>query len=124
MNAARALREVGPGPGKTAGGAVRVANLELRPNEFEVLAEGERVGLTVREFQTFLVLAQRPDRVVPRPEIYSLVWGGQMAYRDRSVDVFVRKVRRKLAASTPGWRYIHTHVGVGYRFNPERITAI
>ena len=62
-----------------------------------MLADGRRVGLTVREFQTFLVLAQRPDRVVTRPEIYALVWGGQMAYRDRSVDVFVRKVRRKLA---------------------------
>ena len=55
----------------------------------------------MREFQTFLVLAQRPDRVVTRPEIYALVWGGQMAYRDRSVDVFVRKVRRKLAAVRP-----------------------
>ena len=52
----------------------------------------------MREFQTFLVLAERPDRVVTRPEIYALVWGGQMAYRDRSVDVFVRKVRRKLEA--------------------------
>ena len=67
-----------------------------------MLADGRRVGLTVREFQTFLVLAERPDRVVTRPEIYALVWGGQMAYRDRSVDVFVRKVRRKLRASRPG----------------------
>src|SRR6185503_10963769 len=72
---------------------LRIANLEVRPAEFQVLADGKRVGLTVREFQTFLVLAQRPDRVVTRPEIYSLVWGGQMTYRDRSVDVFVRKVR-------------------------------
>lgn len=102
---------------------IRVANLEIRPSEFEVLADGKRVGLTVREFQTFLVLARRPDRVVTRPEIYTLVWGGQMTYRDRSVDVFVRKVRRKLAASSPGWAYIHTHFGVGYRFAPERVTT-
>jgi len=101
----------------------RVANLEIRPSEFEVLADGRRVGLTVREFQTFLVLAHRPDRVVTRPEIYALVWGGQMTYRDRSVDVFVRKVRRKLGASSPGWAYIHTHFGVGYRFSPERVTT-
>ena len=59
------------------------------------------MGLTVREFQTFLVLAERPDRVVTRPEIYALVWGGQMTYRDRSVDVFVRKVRRKLRRLRP-----------------------
>jgi DNA-binding response OmpR family regulator len=102
---------------------IRVANLEIRPSEFEVLADGKRVGLTVREFQTFLVLARRPDRVVSRPEIYTLVWGGQMTYRDRSVDVFVRKLRRKLAASSPGWAYIHTHFGVGYRFAPERVTT-
>ena len=82
---------------------MRLANLEIRPGEFEVLADGKRVGLTVREFQTFLVLAERPDRVVTRPEIYALVWGGQMTYRDRSVDVFVRKVRRKLADVRPGW---------------------
>ena len=102
---------------------IRLANLEIRPGEFEVLADGKRVGLTVREFQTFLVLASRPDRVVTRPEIYALVWGGQMTYRDRSVDVFVRKVRRKLATCSPGWTYVHTHFGVGYRFSPERVTS-
>ena len=73
-----------------------------------MLADGKRVGLTVREFQTFLVLAERPDRVVTRPEIYALVWGGQMTYRDRSVDVFVRKVRRKLATCAPGLD-LHPH---------------
>ena len=76
---------------------IRIANLEIRPAEFQLLADGQRVGLTVREFQTFLVLAERPDRVVTRPEIYARVWGGQMAYRDRSVDVFVRKVRQQAA---------------------------
>jgi DNA-binding response OmpR family regulator len=101
---------------------LRVANLEVRPAEFQVLADGRRVGLTVREFQTFLVLAERRDRVVTRPEIYALVWGGQMAYRDRSVDVFVRKVRRKLFECAPSWAYIHTHFGIGYRFSPERVT--
>ena len=102
---------------------LRIANLEIRPSEYQLLADGKRVGLTVREFQTFLVLAERPDRVVTRPEIYALVWGGQMAYRDRSVDVFVRKVRRKLSACAPNWVYVHTHFGVGYRFSPERVTS-
>jgi DNA-binding response OmpR family regulator len=102
--------------------AVRLANLEIRPRELQLFADGVRVGLTVREFQTFLVLAERSGRVVPRPEIYALVWGGAMTYRDRSVDVFVRKLRRKLAACTPGWAYIHTHIGVGYRFDPQRVS--
>jgi DNA-binding response OmpR family regulator len=100
---------------------VRIANLEIRPAEFQVLAAGRRVGLTVREFQTFYVLASQRDHVVSRPEIYATVWGGQMAYRDRSVDVFVRKVRRKLEEYAPNWAYIHTHFGIGYRFSPERV---
>jgi DNA-binding response OmpR family regulator len=100
---------------------IRIANLEIRPGEVELLADGRRVGLTVREFQTFMVLAERVDRVVSRPEIYARVWGGQMAYRDRSVDVFVRKVRRKLSDCAPTWAYIHTHFGIGYRFSPERV---
>lgn len=101
---------------------IRIANIEIRPGELQVIANGRRVGLTVREFQTFMVLAERVDRVVSRPEIYSRVWGGQMAYRDRSVDVFVRKVRRKLTDCAPNWAYIHTHFGIGYRFSPERVT--
>jgi DNA-binding response OmpR family regulator len=107
---------------RAVGDRFRIENLEVRPSEYELLADGRRVGLTVREFQTFMALAERRDRVVTRQEIYSLVWCRRMVYRDRSVDVFVRKVRRKLHAAAPGWAYIHTHFGVGYRFSPERVT--
>jgi DNA-binding response OmpR family regulator len=100
---------------------LRLANLEIRPGEKDVFVDGRRAGLTTREFQILHVLAERCDRVVTRPEIYDRVWGGQMAYRDRSVDVFVRKARRKLGNVAPNWIYIHTHFGVGYRFSPERV---
>jgi len=110
-----------PAASQGEGEVVRIANLEIRPAEFEVLAGGRRAGLTVREFQTFYALVEQRDRVVSRPEIYERIWGGQMAYRDRSVDVFVRKVRRKLTDAAPGWAYIHTHFGIGYRFSPERV---
>jgi DNA-binding response OmpR family regulator len=123
MSASILRRADGPHGTGPKSEVLRVANLEIRPAEYQLLADGKRVGLTVREFQTFLVLAQRPDRVITRPEIYAHVWGGQMTYRDRSVDVFVRKVRRKLAACAPGWAYVHTHFGVGYRFAPERVTS-
>ena len=93
--------------------------LEIREDEADVLADGVRVGLTMREFEVFLSLASRPDRVVQRPEIYQAVWNGQMPYRDRAVDVFVRKVRQKLDEAAPGWTFIHTHFGIGYRFSPE-----
>lgn len=98
------------------GGALVHGNLEIRPDEIQALIDGRRVGLTVREFQVLLVLAQREDRVLRRGDIYSHVWGGEMKHRDRSVDVFVRKVRTKLAQAAPDWAYIHTHFGVGYRF--------
>jgi hypothetical protein len=48
------------------------------------------------------------------------IGGLEIRPAERSVDVFVRKVRRKLATVSPGWTYIHTHFGIGYRFSPER----
>lgn len=101
----------------------QVANLEIRPAELQVLVDGRRAGLTVREFELFNLLAERPDTVVQRPDIYAQIWGDKMQRRDRSVDVLVRKVRRKLEQVAPEWRYIHTHFGVGYRFSPERVTG-
>jgi DNA-binding response OmpR family regulator len=103
-------------PTPNIGSARMHGNLEIRPEEIQVLADGRRVGFTVREFQVFMVLAEREDRVVRRAEIYDRVWGGEMKRRDRSVDVFVRKLRKKLALASPDWVYIHTHFGVGYRF--------
>jgi DNA-binding response OmpR family regulator len=101
---------------------LRFGNLDIYPSEFQVFADGRRVGLTVKEFETFMVLAARPDRVVRRAEIYERVWNRPMRPQDRSVDVFVKKVRQKLGRSAPDWTYIHTHFGVGYRFLPERRT--
>ena len=57
--------------------------------------------------------------MLEREEVYQRVWGYTMARGDRSVDVFVRKLRQKLELVSPGWRYVHTHFGVGYRFAAE-----
>lgn len=94
-------------------------DLELRPAEFEALVGGRRVGLTRREFQVLYCLALEPDRVLTRQDVYDRVWGGVMPHRDRSVDVFVRKVRSKLQTIVPDAIVIHTHFGVGYRFAYE-----
>lgn len=102
---------------------MRIANLEIRPGEMQVLIDDRRAGLTVREFQMLWALVERRDRVVTREDIYAIVWGGQLPRRNRSVDVFVRKVRMKLEAIAPGWIYIHTHFGIGYRFSPERVIS-
>jgi DNA-binding response OmpR family regulator len=99
---------------------LRIANLEVRPAELQVLADDRRVGFTVREFQLFFLLYNRIDSVVQRPDIYELLWGGEMPRRNRSVDVLVRKVRAKLERAAPDWQYVHTHFGIGYRFKPEQ----
>ena len=100
---------------------LRCGNLEIRSDERRILLSNRPLDLTSREFQLLLALAHRRNRVVPRTELFELVWDRRMPYRDRSVDVFVRKLRIKLEAAAPGWRYIHTHFGVGYRFAPERV---
>ena len=94
-----------------------LGELEVWPAEYQVLVAGRRANLTIREFQVFWALAERMDRVVGREELHRLVWGGEYRRRDRSADVFVRKVRLKLEAVAPGRPYIHTHFGVGYRFS-------
>jgi DNA-binding winged helix-turn-helix (wHTH) protein len=80
---------------------------------------GRSTELTRREFELLHLLACASDQVLQREEIYQRVWGYAMAHGDRSVDVFVRKLRQKLERASPTWRYIHTHFGVGYRFDAQ-----
>jgi DNA-binding response OmpR family regulator len=101
--------------------ALQVQNLILRPSAGEVEAGGVTVSLTRREMELLLVLALQPGKVVQRQKIYEAVWGGAMPYRDRSVDVWVKKLRGKLTAAAPDYRFVHTHYGFGYRLWPERV---
>ncbi len=98
------------------GGPIEAGEVEIRPDRFDAWVGGRALGLTRREFELLSLLARNLGRVMPREEIYRGVWGYEMARGDRSVDVFVRKLRAKLERASPGWEYIHTHVGVGYRF--------
>ena len=81
------------------------------------------VDLTRREFELIQLLAEAEGQVLQREEIYERVWGYAMVHGDRSVDVFVRKLRQKLERASPDWRYIHTHFGIGYRFAAEPVEA-
>ncbi len=98
---------------------VLVGELEIRADRFQAFVEGRSVDLTRREFELIELLSGAEGRVLEREEIYQRVWGYAMARGDRSVDVFVRKLRQKLEKASPQWRYIHTHFGVGYRFAAE-----
>jgi len=97
--------------------------IEVRTDELQVLIGGRRAGLTAREFELFVLLADRPDHVVLRNELHERMWQKAMPYRDRSVDVLVHRLRTKLRQTSPGWQYIHTHFGIGYRYGPEQITG-
>jgi DNA-binding response OmpR family regulator len=75
--------------------------------------------LSVHELNLLIVLAEHADRVVAREELFRLAWQREMRQGDRSVDVYVRRLRVKLERVLPGWRFIHTHFGLGYRLSPE-----
>ena len=99
----------------------RSGELEIRPDQFQAFVEDASLNLTRREFELLGVLMQSEGRVIEREQIYQRVWGYAMAHGDRSVDVFVRKLRQKLERASPNWRYIHTHFGIGYRFAAEPV---
>ncbi len=109
------------GDGLDSGDTVEAGEIEVRPDQFQAFANGRSIDLTRREFELIALLSAADGRVLEREEIYQRVWGYTMAHGDRSVDVFVRKLRAKLQQASPGWSYIHTHFGVGYRFGAELV---
>ena len=93
--------------------------LEIRPGEGLVLAGGRALTLSVREFELLVAMAERIGAIFTREELYRSVWGGELRPGDRSVDVYVSKLRGKLEAAMPDRSFIHTHPGFGYRFQPQ-----
>ncbi|HEV2945245.1 MAG TPA: winged helix-turn-helix domain-containing protein, partial [Solirubrobacteraceae bacterium] len=98
---------------------VNAGEVEIRSDRFQAYVGAQSIDLTRREFELIELLASAEGRVLEREEIYSRLWGYAMVRGDRSVDVFVRKLRQKLEKASPQWRYIHTHFGIGYRFAAE-----
>jgi DNA-binding response OmpR family regulator len=107
--------------GAAAVGQIVEGNLVIRPGEVLAHADGRPIALTVRELSLLVALAQRSGRVVSRNELYAVVWRQPYRRCERSVDVYVGKLRQKLGEAAPDWRYIHTHFGFGYRFDAESL---
>jgi DNA-binding response OmpR family regulator len=95
------------------------AELEIRPSEHLARARGRALLLSMRELELLAALARREGRVVTREELYETVWGAPLRGQDRSVDVYIHKLRTKLAVALPEYGFIHTHFGFGYRFQAE-----
>jgi DNA-binding response OmpR family regulator len=93
--------------------------LEIRPEERAALVDGRPLSLTMRELQLLVTLASHPQRIMTREELFGEVWGSRPRREDRSVDVYVSRLRAKLGRALPNTRLIHTHNGIGYRFSPD-----
>lgn len=96
-----------------------VGELEIRARDGLVLASGRALRLSVREFELLVAMARRQGTILSRDELYRTVWGHELRAGDRSVDVYVSKLRGKLEVAMPDRRFIHTHPGFGYRFESE-----
>ena len=96
-------------------------NLVIRPDQFLAHVNGQPLTLTMRELSLLVALARRAGRVVTREELYAVVWQQRYRRSERSVDVYVGKLRQKLEEAAPDWRYIHTHFGFGYRFDAHPV---
>lgn len=90
---------------------IKIDNLEIDPDKFEVTIDGKEVVLAKKEFELLYLLASRPGRVFLRNEILNQIWGNDVIVGDRTIDVHIRKVRQKL-----GIDCITTVKGVGYKF--------
>jgi DNA-binding response OmpR family regulator len=99
---------------------LEVGPLMILPEGRLARANGRTLVLSERELRLLTELARRPDRIVGREQLFTLAWGRELRPGDRSIDVYVRKLRVKLQQALPGWSCIHTHFGFGYRLAPER----
>ena len=98
---------------------LQVGPLEILPAHHVARVAGRTLALSIQELSVLVELARRADRIVEREELFRLAWGREMRPGDRSVDVYVRRLRVKLERMLPDWQFIHTHFGLGYRLAPE-----
>ena len=98
--------------------SIEVDGLRIEPSVVQAFVDGDSLELTPTEFRLLHMLALERGRVVTREELMQRIWGRRQRYRDRTVDVFVRKLRDKLDRRAPRRTFIQTRYGVGYRFEP------
>jgi DNA-binding response OmpR family regulator len=101
------------------GQAIQLEELRIDPESVQAYLDGESAGLTPTEFRLLYALAQESPRVLTRDELLQQIWGRRLTRRDRTVDVFVRKLREKIDARAPRHVFVHTRYGVGYKLEPQ-----
>ena len=101
------------------GEAIDIEELRIDPREVQAFVDGESAELTPTEFRLLYQLALERGRVVTRDELLQKIWGRRETHRDRTVDVFVRRLRDKIDRRASQHTFIQTRYGVGYRLEPE-----
>jgi two-component system alkaline phosphatase synthesis response regulator PhoP len=100
------------------GDPIDIEELRIDPLEVQAFVDGESAGLTPTEFRLLYQLALERGRVVTRDELLQKIWGRRESHRDRTVDVFVRRLRDKIDRRSTRHTFIQTRYGVGYRLEP------
>ena len=100
------------------GDAIEIEELRLDPANVQAFVDGESADLTATEFRLLYALALERGRVVTRDELLQKVWGRRASHRDRTVDVFVRRLREKIDRRAPKHTFLQTRYGVGYKLEP------
>src|ERR687892_1741469 len=100
------------------GDEIVIEELRLDPDNVQAYIDGESAELTPTEFRLVYTLAREQARVLTRDELLQHVWGRRATHRDRTVDVFVRKLREKIDRRAPRHAFVHTRYGVGYKLEP------
>jgi DNA-binding response OmpR family regulator len=105
-------------PEPERGELIEIEELRIDPRELQAYVDGENCALTPMEFRLLYQLALDRDRVVTRDELLQKLWGRREFRRDRTVDVFVRRLRQKVDRRAPRHTFIQTRYGVGYKLEP------
>jgi DNA-binding response OmpR family regulator len=100
------------------GDAIELEELRIDPREVQAYVDGSSANLTPTEFRLLYTLALEPGRVVTRDELLQKIWGRRETHRDRTVDVFVGRLRDKIDRRSSRHTFIQTRYGVGYKLEP------
>ncbi len=101
------------------GEEIVIEELRLDPRNVQAYVDGASADLTPTEFRLLYALALEEGRVLTRDELLQRVWGRRATHRDRTVDVFVRKLREKVDSRAPRHTFLQTRYGVGYKLEAE-----
>jgi two-component system alkaline phosphatase synthesis response regulator PhoP len=106
-------------PEPARGEPIQIEELVIDPREVQAFVDGESCELTPTEFRLLYQLALDRGRVVSRDELLQKLWNRRESHRDRTVDVFVRRLREKIDKRATKHTFIQTRYGVGYKLEPE-----